>query len=45
MPTMHDVDAKRDVPIGGNVKLADGARLLLSREEGGRLIHVQLVSG
>lgn len=45
MPTMHDVDAKRDVPIGGNVKLTDGAKLLLSREEGGRLIHVQLVSG
>jgi hypothetical protein len=45
MPTLHDADAKRDVPVGKHVRLADGAKLLLSREEGGRLIHVQLVSG
>lgn len=45
MPQMHDVGNKRDVPIGGNVKLSDGAQVLLSREDGGRLIHVQLVNG
>ena len=45
MPQMHDVGAKKDVPIGGNVKLTDGAQVLLSREDGGRLIHVQLVKG
>ena len=45
MPQLHDVDAGRDVPVGSHVKLADGARILLSREEGGRLVHVQLVSG
>jgi hypothetical protein len=42
---MYDVVAKRDVPIGGHVKLTDGAQYLLSREDGGRLIQVQLVNG
>jgi serine/threonine protein kinase len=45
MPQMHDVIAKRDVPVGGSIKLADGAQVLLSREDGGRLVHVQLVNG
>lgn len=45
MPSMYDADAKQDVPVGKNVKLADGARILLSREDGGRLAQVQLVSG
>jgi serine/threonine protein kinase len=45
MPQMHDVAAKKDVPIGGNVKLTDGSQFLLSREDGGRLIQVQLVNG
>jgi serine/threonine protein kinase len=45
MPQMYDVVAKRDVPIGGHVKLTDGAQYLLSREDGGRLIQVQLVNG
>lgn len=45
MPTMHDVTAKKDVPLGGNVLLADGSQFLLSREDGGRLIQVQLVNG
>ncbi len=43
MPQMHDTVAKRDIPIGGNVKLLDGSQFLLSREDGGRLIQVQLV--
>lgn len=45
MPELRDVAAKLDVPVGGNVRLTDGAQLLLSREEGGRLIQVQLVGG
>lgn len=45
MPQMHDVATRKDVPIGGNVKLTEGAQILLSREEGGRLVHVQLVKG
>jgi serine/threonine protein kinase len=42
MPTMKDVVAGKDIPIGGNVKLTDGAQVLLSNEVGGRLIQVQL---
>jgi serine/threonine protein kinase len=45
MPQMRDVTRKADVPIGGNVKLTDGAQILLSAEDGGRLIQVQLVNG
>lgn len=45
MSQMYDVAAQRDVAIGGNVKLANGSQLLLSREDGGRLIQVQLVNG
>lgn len=43
MPQLHEADAKRDVPIGGNIKLVEGGRILLSREDGGRLVQVQLV--
>ena len=45
MPTMRDVGAKRDVPIGDHVRLVEGAQILLSQEDGGRLVQVQLVSG
>lgn len=45
MPQMHDVTAKKDVPVGGNIRLSDGSQYLLSRSEGGRLIQVQLVEG
>ncbi|MCW2244651.1 serine/threonine protein kinase [Azospirillum fermentarium] len=45
MPQMHDIAAKKDVPIGGNIRLSDGSQYLLSRDEGGRLIQVQLVEG
>jgi len=45
MPQMHDIAAKKDVPIGGHVKLTDGSQFLLSREDGGRLVQVQLVNG
>lgn len=44
MPHMHDVTDKRDVPIGGHVTLTDGRQILLSREDGGRLIQVQIAN-
>lgn len=44
MPQMHDVAAKKDVQIGAHVKLTDGSQFLLSREDGGRLVQVQLVN-
>ena len=42
MPQMHDVANKVDIPIGGNIKLEEGVQILLSREEGGRLVQVQM---
>ncbi|MBF0141128.1 MAG: serine/threonine protein kinase [Magnetococcales bacterium] len=45
MPQMHDVLARKDVALDHNVKLTDGSQFLLSKEEGGRLVQVQLVNG
>jgi len=45
MPQMVDLANRREIPLGGNVKLTDGSQFLLSKEEGGRLIQVQLVGG
>lgn len=42
MPQMRDVSAQKDVPIGGHVRLTEGAQILLSSEDGGRLAQVQL---
>jgi len=42
MPGMKDVTSGKDVAIGSHVKLADGSQLLLSPEDGGRLIQVQM---
>lgn len=39
---MKDVTGGCDVPIGANVKLVDGAQVLLSKDQGGRLIQVQM---
>lgn len=43
MPHMLDLGNKQPIPIGGMARLTDGSQFLLSSEEGGRLIQVQLV--
>lgn len=43
MPDLYDAAARRAVPVGEKVQLSDGAQLLLSRGEGGRLVQVQLL--
>lgn len=40
---MKDLTAKQDVKIGTMVVLEDGKQLLLSPEDGGRLVQVQMV--
>jgi serine/threonine protein kinase len=45
MPNLTDVATKTQVPIGGKIELKDNMQLLLSREEGGRLVHIQMVDG
>jgi DNA-binding helix-hairpin-helix protein with protein kinase domain len=46
MPDLEDrtqADTPLRIPIGGKVELKDGQKLLLSREEGGRVVVVQMV--
>jgi serine/threonine protein kinase len=43
MPRMLDVGTKTEIPLGDKIRLQDGQQLLLSREEGGRLVVVQMV--
>lgn len=46
MPDLMDkTDPNQDksIPVGGKVELVDGQRLLLSREDGGRVVVVQMV--
>ena len=45
MPDLRDTDKNVDYPPGTKVELVDGLKLLLSREEGGRLIQVQMAEG
>ena len=40
---LKDVDANKPIPPGSSVELIDGLKLLLNPDEGGRLIHIQMV--
>ncbi len=40
---LKDVDANKPIPPGSSVELTDGQKLLLNPDDGGRLIHVQMV--
>lgn len=44
MPELTDVASKSVVPIGGKVLLEDGKQILMSKQDGGRLIIVQMVN-
>ncbi len=45
MPDMYDVKNKAAVPVGGKIKLEDGAQILLKKGDGGRLLAVQMAGG
>jgi len=45
MSDLMDADSKDKINIGEKIELKDGLKLLLSREEGGRLVVVQMVEG
>ncbi|MGQ0593302.1 MAG: helix-hairpin-helix domain-containing protein [Gammaproteobacteria bacterium] len=45
MPDLTDVTTNTPIPVGSNVELTDGQQLLLSKEDGGRLVMVQMVDG
>lgn len=44
LPDLTDVDEKRAVPIGQMLELRDGQQILFSKEVGGRLAVVQMVT-
>lgn len=44
LPELRDEATKLPVPIGGNVVLVDGQKLLMSKDPGGRLFVVQMVN-
>ncbi|MEI6206759.1 MAG: hypothetical protein WCP20_08255 [Desulfuromonadales bacterium] len=45
LPDLMDADSKAAIAVGDKVELKDGLKLLLSREDGGRLVVVQMVEG
>ena len=44
LPQLRDVSEKSNIPIGKSVDLTEGKQILLSQEDGGRLIVVQMVN-
>ena len=43
LPDLENAGTREVIPIGGKIALTEGLKLLLSREEGGRLALVQMV--
>lgn len=43
LPDLMDVATKTTIPIGEKIELLDGKQILLSRQDGGRLVVVQMV--
>lgn len=44
LPELMDLATQTPVPLGGRLALSDGQRILLSREDGGRLVVVQMIA-
>ena len=44
LTTLKDVTEGKDIPIGTMVELTDGKKLLLSAEEGGRLVTITMAN-
>ncbi|MCL2742443.1 MAG: hypothetical protein FWE67_01180 [Planctomycetaceae bacterium] len=45
LPTMKNITAGKEIPIGQGVDLTDGLQLLLSNEPTGRIVNIQIVNG
>jgi serine/threonine protein kinase len=45
LPGLIDLATKKPVPPGGRIVLNNNSQILLDKENGGRLLHVQLVDG
>jgi len=44
LDSLRDVKAAQNIPVGGKIRLEDGAQILFERAHGGRLAVVQLVA-
>lgn len=44
LTSLRDITEGKDIPVNSMVELTDNKQLLLSKEEGGRLVVVQLIS-
>jgi hypothetical protein len=44
LDSLKDLTEDKEVPIGEMVELTDGKKLLLSKEEGGRVVVISLVN-
>ncbi len=44
LTSLKDVSENIDIPIGGTVELSEGKKILLSKEDGGRLVFVTLAN-
>ncbi|SEW52111.1 helix-hairpin-helix domain-containing protein [Chitinophaga arvensicola] len=44
LTTLKDLTEDKEIPIGSMVELTDGKRLLLSREEGGRVVIITIAN-
>jgi len=44
LTSLKDITEGKEIPIGSSVELSDNKQILLSKEEGGRLVIVQLVN-
>lgn len=44
LPDMYDITDKKAIPVGQYVALTDGRQILLDKNQGGRLVVVQLVN-
>jgi serine/threonine protein kinase len=44
IPGLKDMDTDQEVPVGQMLEIKDAQKILLSKEEGGRLIIVQMVN-
>lgn len=44
LTSMKDLTADQEVPLNAMVEITDGKKLLLSREEGGRIVNITMVN-
>jgi hypothetical protein len=44
LTSLKDVSDSKDIPIGSMVEITDGKKLLLSKEDGGRVVIISIAN-